>query len=104
MTTNEVPRCEFCGDPAAENKGQPGKYRKYCSDMCMRLTGALKRLLTERTDKVRIRQLAGAISEMQQEAVRIVQAGQPCEPKYSNGYQIDVATYVRRSLMDVGAG
>jgi hypothetical protein len=97
-----TPVCEFCGEPAALNKSGGGNYRKYCGDICMTLASSLKPMVTEKTDRVRIRELAGIIQDSSSEMMRLVKRGQPKNPAYSSGFGADAQSVTRRTVSLVG--
>jgi hypothetical protein len=98
MSLKHLPPCGFCGEPAAENKGQPGKYRKYCGDLCMSLNGSLKPVLTDATDRVGIKQCAEIIFDARLMMGYLIRSAQPPDPRYHSGYKADAGVAVQRAV------
>ncbi len=94
-----APVCEFCRDePAAVNKSDPKRFRKYCGDLCMGLNTCLKPVLSDATDRAAIRLIAESVLSARRDITRLVEAAQPPDPRYSNGYPAYADTLVRQAL------
>ncbi len=98
--TNDVPKCEFCGDPAAPRKGSdPVTYRKYCGDICMGLGSSLKRVLSEYTDRRQIKELSVQIETAKRRILALIEEGLPDEQQYyPNGVPVGTKTVFNRAM------
>jgi len=92
----------FCGEPAAEFKNRPGHYRKYCGDLCMKVTNALGPAWVSALDHDARRFVLSAMGEAENALRQAALVMSASEPVYTEGgYPLGARSQVCNHLIGV---